>query len=47
MVGGGKMTTIIIASIIALPLTWIVSKLYDYYTSKEIVFEIEDEEADR
>lgn len=52
MVGGDKMITILIAGIIALPIAWGVSKLYDYYTMKDVVFEMEmdleeDEETDR
>ena len=44
MVGGGKMTVIIAAAIIALPVAWAISKIVDYYTMKDVIFEMEEEE---
>lgn len=52
MAGGDKMITILIAAVVALPIAWGISKIYDYYTMKDVIFEMDidledDEEADK
>jgi len=48
MVGGDKMTVLIVSAIVALIITVALVKLDSYYNSKEILFEMEDDEwADR
>lgn len=43
------MTVILVAAIISLPIAWAISKIVDYYTMKDVIFEMEeeDEEADK
>jgi hypothetical protein len=44
MVGGDKMTVLIVSALVALVITMALVKLDNYYNSKEIVFEMEDDE---
>jgi hypothetical protein len=43
MVGGDKMTVLIVSALVALVITMALVKLDNYYNSKEIVFEMEDD----